>query len=311
MTDITILGIDLAKNVFELCGLSATGEVVYTRTVKRKDFLRTVAQLSVKTIAMEACGSAHHWYREFSVLGLEVKLLHPHYVKPFVRTQKNDRNDARGIAVAASQKTMTFVAPKTLEQQDIQSLLRIRERLVNNRTQLINEIRGLLHEYGLSFKTGVRSFKKEWVKLIDESSEKLTEIMRRAINRLYTECLNIEEEIKVHEAELSGLFKQSEDCQRLYTIPGVGLISALAVVALIGDIHYFRNARHLSAYLGLVPQQNSSGGQQRLLGISKRGNTYVRTLLIHGARAVLSHVDKHDNTRSRWMKALRDRCGVN
>ncbi len=254
---------------------------------------------------------SHHWYREFAALGMEVKLLHPHYVKPFVKTQKNDRNDACAIAIAASQRTMTFVPPKTLAQQDIQSLLRIRERLVNNRTQLVNEMRGLLHEYGISFKTGINIFKKELVKLLEEGDERLTEIMRRALNRLYTEWLNIAEEIKAHEAELTALFKQSEDCQRLYTIPGVGLISALAVIALVGDIKHFRNGRHLSAYLGLVPQQNSSGGQQKLLGISKRGNTYVRTLLIHGARAILSCVDKCDDARSRWVKALRDRCGFN
>ena len=204
MTNITILGIDLAKNVFELCGLGSGGEVVYSRSVKRKDFLRTVVQLEVRQIAMEACGSAHHWYREFTSLGMEVKLLHPHYVKPFVKTQKNDRNDARGIAVAASQKTMTFVPPKTLEQQDIQSLLRIRERLVANRTQLINEMRGLLHEYGVSFKVGVCCFKKELVELLDHGNEKITEIMRRALNRLYAELLNLEEEIKGHEEELTA-----------------------------------------------------------------------------------------------------------
>jgi transposase len=311
MTNITILGIDLAKNVFELCGLNATGEVVYTRTVKRQDFIRVVCRLDVKTVAMEACGSAHHWYREFTALGMEVKLLHPHCVKPFVKTQKNDRNDACAIAVAASQKTMTFVPPKTLAQQDIQSLLRIRERLVNNRTQLINEMRGLLHEYGISFRTGANHFKKAVVKLLDAGDERLTEMMRRALNRLYTEWLNMAEEIKAHESELTALFNQSEDCQRLYTMPGVGLISALAVVALVGDIKHFRNARHLSAYLGLIPQQNSSGGHQKLLGISKRGNTYVRTLLIHGARAILSCVDKFDDARSRWIKALKDRCGFN
>ncbi len=172
-------------------------------------------------------------------------------------------------------------------------------------------MRGLLHEYGISFRTGANHFKKEIVKLLAEGDERLTAIMRRALNRLYTEWLNMAEEIKAHEAELTALFNQSEDCQRLYTMPGVGLISALALVALIGDIKHFRNARHLSAYLGLVPQQNSSGGHQKLLGISKRGNTYVRTLLIHGARAILSCVDKFDDSRSRWIKALRERCGFN
>ncbi len=311
MTRITTLGIDLAKNVFELCGLDKEGSILYRRTVKRSALHNTVAKLSVKVIAMEACGSAHHWYRVFSALGLEVKLISPAYVKPFVKGQKNDRNDAEGIAIAASQKNMTFVPPKTLAQQDVQSLLRIRERLIHNRTQLINEVRGLLQEYGVTINRGAGRFKKELPALLSQEPTPLTEIMRRTVNRLYTEYLNLEEEILGYDQELTALFKQSEECQRLATIPGVGLLGALATLAIVGDASYFKNARHLSAYLGLVPRQHSSGGREQLFGITKRGNTLLRTLLIHGARSVLRYVDKHDDQRSRWLKTLLGRIGFN
>jgi transposase len=311
MGHIMTLGIDLAKDIFELCGLDSAGEVIYRRTVKRLALSKTVAKLAVKTIAMEACGSAHHWHRVFSELGHEVKLLHPAYVKPFVKGQKNDRNDAEGIAIAASQKNMTFVMPKTVAQQDIQSLLRIRERLVRNRTQLINETRGLLQEYGVTFSRSVSRFKKELPQTLEQASSRIPEVIQRAINRLYTELLNLEEEIKGYEQELTALFEQSEDCQRLATIPGVGLLSALAMVSLIGDVKQFKSSRHLSAYLGLVPRQHSSGGREQLLGISKRGNTTARTLLIHGARSVLMRVDRHDDQRSRWLKGVRERVGFN
>lgn len=264
MKHITTLGIDLAKDIFELCGLDSAGGIIYRRTVKRLALSKTVANLAVKTIAMEACGSAHHWHRVFSELGHEVKLLHPAYVKPFVKGQKNDRNDAEGIAIAASQKNMTFVMPKTLGQQDIQSLLRIRERLVRNRTQLINETRGLLQEYGVTLSRSVSRFKKELRQTLEQASSPIPEVIQRAINRLYTELLNLEEEIKGYEQELTALFEQSKDCQRLETIPGVGLLSALAMVSLIGDVKQFKSARHLSAYLGLVPRQHSSGGREQL-----------------------------------------------
>jgi transposase len=311
MGHITTLGIDLAKNIFELCGLDKDGGVIYRRTVRRSALVHTVAKLSIKIIAMEACGGSHHWYRTFSALGLEVKLICPEYVKPFVKGQKNDRNDAEGIATAAMQKNMRFVPPKTLEQQDIQSLLRIRERLVHNRTQLINEVRGLLQEYGITLNRGVNYFKKELPALLRQDPIPLTEIMRRAVNRLYTEYLNLEDEIERYEQELTGLFKQSEDCQRLATIPGVGLLSALATMAQAGDISYFKNARHFSAYLGLVPKQHSSGGRVKLSGISKRGDSYLRTLLIHGARSVLRRVDRREDRRSQWLQKLRDRIGYN
>lgn len=311
MGHIMTLGIDLSKNIFELCGLDKEGEIIYRRTVKRAALQRTVAKLSVKVIAMEACGSAHYWHRLLSQMGSEVKLIAPQYVKAFVKGQKNDRNDAEGIAIAASQKRMTFVPPKTLEQQDIQCLLRVRERLIHNRTQLINEMRGLLQEYGVTIPRGVGQFKKELPALLGQEPTPLTEMMRRTVQRLYTEYLHLEREIAGHEGELTALFEQSEACQRLTTIPGVGILTALATLAIVGEVSYFKNARHLSAYLGLVPKQHSSGGEEKLLRISKRGNTMLRTLLIHGARSVLQRVDKHDDQRSRWLKALRDRIGFN
>jgi transposase len=311
MGHIKTLGIDLAKNIFELCGLDQEGNIIYRRTVKRVVLQKIVANLSVEQIAMEACGGAHHWQRVFSQLGFQVKIIAPSYVKPFVKGQKNDRNDAEAIAIAANQKRMHFVPPKTVEQQDIQCLLRIRERLIGNRTQLMNEVRGFLQEYGITINRGPSQFKKALPDLLAQEHTLLTAIMQRTISRLYTEYLNLETEIGGYEAELEALFKQSEVCQRLNTIPGIGMLSALATISTIGDVHYFKRARHLSAYLGLVPKQNSSGGKEKLSGITKRGNTMLRTLLIHGARSVLQRVQKHDDKRSRWLKTLLERIGFN
>ena len=311
MKHIMSLGIDISKNVFELCGLDKQGNKIYKKTVQRKDFVKTVQKLSFKTAYMEACGSANHWHRTFKKAGLDVKLISPQFVKPFVKTNKTDSNDAEAIAEAGSRGHMRFVSEKTLEQQDIQSLLRIRERLKNNRTRLINETRGLLGEYGIVIAKGANKIYKILPELIENKENKLTAIMQRSINQLYCELKNLDEEISHYEKELSNLYQQQAPAKKLADIPGIGMLTSLAVIALVGDGKQFLNARHFAAYLGLVPRQHSSGGKDKLLGISKRGNTFVRTLLIHGARAIMSHVEKKNDHRSQWIKQLKSRCGFN
>ena len=311
MNAIMSLGIDISKNVFELCGLDKEGHIVYKKTVQRKSFVDTVQKLPAKGIYMEACGSANHWQRTLEGLGMSVKLISPQFVKPFVKTNKTDANDAQAIAEAGSRGHMRFVSGKTLEQQDIQSLLRIRERLKNNRTRLTNEIRGLLGEYGLTMSLGINKVYKELPVIIENIKKQLTPLMERMMNQLYCELKNTDIEIDFYEKELSSLHKQNEVVQRLSEVPGIGLLTSLAVYALAGDGKQFLNARHFAAYLGLVPRQHSSGGREKILGISKRGNSYVRTLLIHGARAIMTHVEKKTDARSEWIKNLKARSGFN
>lgn len=312
MGNISVLGIDISKNTFELCGLDYKGTKVHKKCVKRKDFVATVLQLKAELVVIEACGGSNHWSRVLKLHGVNVKLISPQYVKPFVKTNKNDSNDAEAIAEAGSRGHMYFVTPKNLEQQDIQSLLRIRERLKVNRVKLINEMRGLLQEYGVIISQGANKIYKEIPLILDESDKKgLTKIIGRAVNRMYIELKNIDIEMEEYEKELNALFLQNEDAQRIEKVPGVGILSALAIISLVGDITAFKNGRHFSAYLGLVPRQHSSGGKEKLLGISKRGNVFVRTCLIHGARAVMSHVNKKEDHKSIRLKTMKERRGMN
>ncbi|WP_457766625.1 IS110-like element IS1111A family transposase [Coxiella burnetii] len=311
MKDIKILGVDIAKDVFQLCGIDEWGKVIYTRRVKRAQYVSTVASLKVGCVVMEACGGANHWYRTFMGMGIPTQLISPQHVKPYVKSNKNDRNDAQAIAEAASRASMRFVRGKTMEQQDVQALLKIRDRLVKSRTALINEIRGLLQEYGLTMARGAKRFYEELPLILASEAVGLTPRMKRVLNCLYTELLNRDEAIGDYEEELKAVAKANEDCQRVQSIPGVGYLTALSVYASVGDIHQFHRSRQLSAFIGLVPRQHSSGNKEVLLGISKRGNVMLRTLLIHGARALLRHVKNKTDKKSLWLKALIERRGMN
>ena len=311
MKDISVLGVDISKNTFELCGLDCKGNKVYSRCIKRKNFVATVIQLKTEQLVMEACGGSNYWSRVLKSHGMNVKLISPQYVKPFVKTNKNDSNDAEAIAEAGSRGHMYFVTPKSLEQQDMQSLLRVRERLKINRVKLINEMRGLLQEYGIIIPEGANKVYQEIPKILEDVRGGLTTIMRRILNRMYLELKNSDLEMADYEKDLHELFQQSEDAQRIETIPGIGILTALGIVALVGDIKAFKNGRHFSAYLGLVPRQHSSGGKEKLLGISKRGNVFVRTCLIHGARAVMTRVNKKTDSKSMRLKAMQARRGMN
>lgn len=313
MNNVTLLGIDLAKNTFQLCGYDEKGNVKTTRRLSRNKLLGYVAQLPDNCeIAMESCGSANYWAREFSAMGYKTKLICPKYVKPYVQTNKNDYNDARAICEAASRPTMRFVTHKTVEQQDIQSIHRMRERLVESRTSLVNQARGLLSEYGVIIPKGIVKFRKEIIDIISDEHEKLSCTMRDNLLDFHSELEYIDDRILALEDRLRGLLKNNDAYHKLQEIPGIGPVTAAALLAQIGDeAEGFKSGRHLSAFLGLVPRQSSSGDKTNLLSISKRGDSRIRGLLIHGARAVIQQASKKTDKISKWVMSLKERSCYN
>lgn len=299
--DINLLGIDIAKNVFQLHGVNCSGKVILKKRLSRDKLTEFVANLTICTIVMESCGGANYWARVFQRSGHTVKLISPQFVKPFVKTNKNDANDAEAIVEAASRPSMNFVPIKQVEQQDIQCVHRIRSRVVKNRTALINEIRGLNLEYGVVIPQGAIKVKKELALIIADYDNELTEKTRLLMQQLYDELVYIENKIKMLDKEIKLICKQNDTCMRILNIPGVGELTATAIIAAVPNANEFKNGRHMSAWLGLVPRQSSSGNKQKLLGISKRGDRYLRTLLIHGARAALTRFKNTDNVYGRWI----------
>lgn len=299
--NIKSLGIDIAKNVFQLHGIDALGNQVLKKRLNRADLAIFVSNLSSCTIYMESCGGANYWARKFESYGHFVKLISPQFVKPFVKTNKNDANDAEAIAEAGTRPSMRFVPIKQVEHQDIQSIHRIRSRVIKNRTALINEIRGLNLEYGITIPVGALKVKSALRELIDDSTNELTSLTRALMESLYDELIELDGRIKKLNKQITLICKENERCKRLREIPGIGELTATALIASIPDINEFQNGRHLSAWLGLVPRQVSSGNKQVLLGISKRGDCYLRNLLIHGARSALSHYKGVDSKYNQWL----------
>ncbi|WP_158907480.1 IS110 family transposase [Burkholderia sp. L27(2015)] len=309
--EIDILGIDLAKHVFQLHGAERSGRAVHRSKVGRGALIETVHKLRPRIVAMEACSSAHHWARRFIALGIEVRLISPQYVSPFVKTNKNDRNDAEAIVEAVSRPTMRFVSIKSVEQEDIQAVHRMRAILVRQRTAIINQIRGLLAERGLVTARSPQAFKRAIpISLGNEGSE-LTAFCQALLTEMLQHLQALEARIHWLEVSIKEFVKNSELCRKITAVEGVGPLTATAIVGAIGDAKQFSNGRHLAAWLGLVPRQYSSGGKARLQGISKRGDTYLRTLLIHGARTVLQYAGAKTDKRSRWLQQLIARRGYN
>lgn len=309
--EIDLLGIDLAKRVFQLHGADRRGQVLHRAKVSRAALVDTVRQLRPRVIAMEACACAHHWARRFKELGAEVRLISPQYVTPFVKTNKNDRNDAEAIVEAASRPSMNFVTVKSVEQQDMQAVHRVRELLVHQRTALINQSRGLLGERGITIAQSPAAFKRAMPEILKQCEGELTSFCQMLMMMLVQQVHALEEQIAVADGWINAFMKRSALCQKIAAIAGIGPITATAIVAAVGDAKAFKNGRHLAAWLGLVPKQYSSGGKPRLMGISKRGDTYLRTLLIHGARSVLIRVAGKNDARSRWLQELIARRGYN
>jgi transposase len=307
------IAIDLAKDVFQLYGVDADQKgVLEKRLVSREKLVEFVAKLAPCEIRMEACGSSNYWARKFNSLGCEVKLISPQYVKPYVQRNKNDYRDVRGIMEASFWTGTPYVTPKTVEQQDIQSLLRIRSQYLEMRTAVSNQLRGLMKEYGVFVKEGYSHLRGMLPSLIEPDNENgLTPRMKGLIEGQYTMLLIFDEKLDGLDSQIKVLSKTQEPCRRLQAIEGVGPITALAMIALVGDGKGFKNGRHFSAYLGLVPKQHSSGRRECLLGISKRGDTYLRELFIHGGRAVARTCSKKTDPRSSWVNRIKAQGNIN
>lgn len=284
---ITTIGIDLAKNVFQIHGADARGKTVLRRQLKRAQMLAFFARLEPCKVAMEACASAHYWARKLNTQGHTVMLIAPQYVKPFVKRNKNDAADAEAICEAATRPEMPTVPVKTASQQAILSIHRARQSFVKARTAQANQIRGLLAEFGFVIPQGISHITKCVPEIIEDAENDLPGSFRQLIGRLTEHLKVLNLQVTELESEIVRWHKENEASKRLAEIPGVGPLTASALVASVGDARNFKNARQLAAWLGLVPRQHSSGGKPTLLGISKRGDAYLRTLLIHGARSVL------------------------
>jgi transposase len=310
---ITVLGIDLAKNVFQLHGVDDQGTVVVRKKLTRPKLLPFVAQLAPCRIGMEACQGAHYWAREMRKLGHDIRIISPQFVTPYRKSHKNDPNDAAAICEAVSRPHMRFVPIKEVEHQDIQALHRARQLLIKQRTALCNQVRGLLSEYGIVVAQGVHQLRTSLPTLLEDPDNNLTCVSRELFQELYQQLVWLDERIEVMDDKLLQVFATTESCQRLADIEGVGPMIATALYAAVPQPHVFHNGRHLAAWLGLVPRQHSTGGKSLLLGISKRGDRYLRALLIHGARAVVYRWKDKPNPspRARWLQQLIARRGIN
>jgi transposase len=309
---IAVLGIDLGKNVCSMVGLDECGAVILRRRCKRDTLIDLASKLPQCIVAMEACCGAHHLARLFAAQGHEVRLMSPEYVRPYVKAQKNDDRDAEGIAEAATRPTMRFVQAKEEAQLDMQTLHRSRDRLVGERTALINQLRGILLERGIVIPQGKRKVEQYLLALMEErTGHGLSARIRMLVMEMWTQWRELDRRIAAFETEFVSFVKSNQDARRLTTIPGVGVITATALIAAIGKAETFEHGRDLAAWLGLVPRQSTTGGKPFLMGISKRGNNYLRKLLIHGARAALPHVAERDTSLGRWIKGLLARVHPN
>lgn len=315
MENVTTIGIDLAKNVFQVYGTDSRGNKVFDRQLRRSKLSEFMVQQPRCLIGMEACGGAHYWARCFETMGHEVKLMSPQYVKPYVKTNKNDSADAQACSEAVTRPSMRFVSIKTVNQQEIQSVHRVRSHFVGQRTALMNQIRGLLAEYGVVTGQGKAALVKKLREVTHEEGRVLTVTSQRLMGELSRELTHLDEQVAFYTKHLKKLSEEDERCVRLQSIPGVGPLSASAYVAKVNDGSEFKRGRDVSAYLGLVPKQHSSGGKEKLGGISKRGDRYLRCLMIHGARAVAKVVmadkDNKQDAHSVWIRELIGRCGIN
>jgi transposase len=310
---LTRVGVDLAKQVFQVHGVDRAERPVWCKRLKRS---RWIADLERAVepgaeIGMEACGSAHHWARLLQSKGYRVKLIAPQFVKPYVKTNKTDANDAEAICEAMSRPSMRFVAVKTVEQQDLQAVHRVRSSLIRERTAKANQLRGLVYEYGLVAPREISSLRRAVPQWLEDAENGLTVRFRSLLAGLYRDLKQLDERVRELDQEVAAITREHEPVRRLMQINGVGPLIASALYALVGDARQYRNGRDLAVALGLTPRQHSSGGKEKLLGISKRGDKYVRTLLIHGARSALRTAPGRTDRISRWALALAERSHPN
>ncbi len=308
---VTRIGVDLAKQLFQLHGVDERGKVVLRKTLRRERMLEFFVQLQPCEVGMEACGGAHYWARELIKLGHTVRLLAPNKVKAYLDGNKNDSHDADAICEAMSRPRMRFVQPKSVAQQDMQTLHRGRAMLVRERTALANQLRGLLHEYGIVVRKSFAALRRAVPALLEGNDERLTPILKEVLAEAFERLKLLEQRLDGYDRKIERLCKQDERCQRLLKVEGIGPLNATALVATIGNGQEFKNGRHFSAYLGLVPGHSASGGKTVMLPITKRGNRYLRTLLIHGGRSALRAAHRRTDQRSVWLNRIKELSGAN
>ena len=302
--NITTMGVDLAKNVFQVHGVDERGKTGLRRQLKRGQVLMFFANRPRCLIGMEACASAHFWARKLMELGHTVRLMAPQFVKPYVKSNKNDAADAEAICEAVGRANMRFVPIKNAEQQALLGLHRARQGFVAARTGQANQIRGLLGEFGIVFARGIRWVTQKLPEILEDAENGLPDISRDLFSRLLSHFREVDRQVKEIEGQIQAWHREDAASLRLQAIPGIGPITASALVASIGDASTFKNGRQLAAWLGLVPRQNSSGGKEQLLGISKRGDTYLRTLMIRGTRSVMRHLKPQAGPMQEWLERL-------
>lgn len=308
---ITTVGVDLAKNVIQVHARDGRGKTILTKQLKRDQVIPFFAKVEACTIGMEACGSAHFWARRLMELGHVVRLMAPQFVKPYVKSNKNDAADAEAICEALSRPNMRFVPVKTVEQQAVLALHRARSGLVKARTAQANQVRGLLCEFGICLPQGIGYIASRLPAILEDGENGLPGAMRELLERLFAHLNGLDRQVDELEAKIQAVHRDNEASRRLAQIPGIGPLTASALLASIGQAKAFKNGRQLAAWIGLVPRQHSSGGKPTLLGISKRGDAYLRTLLIHGARAVIRHCEHKPRQTNTWLTQLLRRRNKN
>ena len=306
---VTLIGIDLAKSIFQVCGVNQAGKQVFNRQVRRAKLMELLMQHPDATVAMEACSGSNYWGRELQQRGFKVMLIPPQHVKPFVKGNKNDRNDAFAITEAARRPDLKCVEPRTLIQTDLIQVHRVLDRMIRQRTALINQLRGFLNEYGLVIARGKEKLLAAIPDLLEDAENGLTPTSRVLFQELYEQWRQANEAINRLEKGLKRQANSDEAAQRLMKMRGVAEKISTATIAHAGNGHGYKNGRHFAANLGLVPKEHSSGGKQKLGGITKRGNRYLRRLLIQGAWSVVRNADKNDDRLSRWARQLVERRG--
>jgi transposase len=309
--DAAIYGVDLGKNIFHVIGTDTSGQIIQTAKFRRETVLAFFGRAAPAIVGMEACPGSQWLARKLQAMGHSVRVVPAQFVKPYVKSNKNDTIDAAAIAEAVSRPTMRFVEIKTPDQVDIQALHRIRDQMVRNRTRLICQMRAFCLEHGVAMRQGAGAFKLDLPRVIADVENDLTPTMRRLLGDLFEDLKRSEERIKEVTKEIEVLAAKDERARRLMSVPGIGPLGATALLASAGDARQFQKARDMAAWLGLVPRQQSTGGKTILRGISKRGNNYTRRLLIHGARSCIMHLNRSRDRLGAWLDQLRGRMHVN
>lgn len=300
------VGVDLAKNVFQVHGVDRQEKPVWRQKLNRTEWIKILLQKIEPgcVIGMEACGGAHHWARLLGSHGFTVRMIAPQFVKPYVKSNKNDANDAEAICEAMSRPNMRFVSVKTVEQQDTQAIHRIRADLIGQRTAKVNQIRGLASEYGLVTSKQISHLRTALPLWLEDADNGLSSRFRQLLSGVWADLLALDQRVKELDQEIAILAAEDPVAKRLQQLRGVGPMIATALVATVGDARQFSNGRQMAASLGLTPKQDSSGGKERLLGISKRGDSYLRCLLVHGARATIYASRSKEDRLSQWMTRI-------